>query len=629
MPKLPQIRKRAIRIAEPAPDPALPLAKRWLWGALSGLVLAALIISIQLDTAETAMLELHYKLASSSLFGSSKPRTSNDISLMILDDDSQYDFEITKFADRRSQHSLTELIKVLEKYDPAVIVLDLDLRGACDKDLVSLMQNYKNVAIAIFGNTDQDNELPATDPWPSGEYLEHAAHGRTQLKHESNGAVYELPIAEHAIQSLQGNQTQRLLAAEPSLIEAVLTLYKERTGVGPDVKSLRQKWMPLYLSAKQMNFPTATFKQAPQAEQSTNSADQFYKGRIIIIGTLLTQLSEQRGNVVQLRSQASHLYYQAKALETLLSGEEISTFPSWIVKVICLIIGLLAGGLFALANWPGRTLAYALASVVLILGSFGAFQFMQLNLPIVAPFAILSGAYVVSSFIAMDANLRQRNYELAIARLSMQARAEEERQRIAEDLHDETLPNLSVVARMADQLAKSMKENPVPKMMRERLDFAIAEMRRVINDLHPSVLETMGFKPALENLLATLAKDGDFQVSFHALDNFPEERLPKPTQLLLYRMVQEALNNVRKHSQAKHVEVELDGAPEFLRIAIRDDGVGIASTDSKSGSHGILNLKQRAQLIGAQVAWQRPKKYGSGTEVEIKLPLNLLAKEHA
>ena len=70
---------------------------------------------------------------------------------------------------------------------------------------------------------------------------------------------------------------------------------------------------------------------------------------------------------------------------------------------------------------------------------------------------------VWGSFIHLDANLQERNKELAQARKSMQVRSEEERQRIAEDLHDETLPALSQVARLADQLSLELVDNPIPK----------------------------------------------------------------------------------------------------------------------------------------------------------------------
>jgi len=616
------------------------LWQRFLCGAAAGLVLTLLIEFLPLNTAEMGMLELQYKLAKGSPIGQNAIKVSKDISLVVLDDNSQYDFEITKFADRRSQHVLTELIKELEAYDPAVIVIDLDLRGACDQELASLMQTKKNIALAIFGNTDQDNELPATDPWPCGAYLEHTVHGRTQLKHEVNGAVYELPIYEHERVAERGNQNQRLLAAEPSLVEAVLGLNKDRTGVGPDVKALRRGWMPLYLSPREVKFPQIVFQKALLFDDhDINNQDiRFVLGdnpkalfgrKIVMIGTVLTQLTESDATRRASREEhPSHLSYQARALETLLNGGEISSFPRKVEDFIAIFLATLFGGFCAIANWRARTLAYIFGCTVVIGVGIASFQALHVSVSVVAPWAILSGCYIVSSFIFMDADLRIRNRELALARRSMQVRAEEERQRIAEDLHDETLPNLSVVARMADQLSKSLKDNPVPTMMRERLDFSIAEMRRVINDLHPSVLETMGLKLALENLLEQVGKDGNFKTSFSDNNGFDETQLSKETQLLLYRIVQEALNNVRKHSHANRVEVHLHSRNGSFVIAVRDDGVGIGAKAARGDSHGIVNIRQRAQLIGARVDWHRPRAFDSGTELQIELPLPRAEKEN-
>jgi signal transduction histidine kinase len=617
--------------------PSRLLWQRVVWGAAAGLVLSMLVELLPLDVAEQGMLQWQYRLASAESLGPSPANVSNDISLVVLDDTSQYNFEITKFADRASQHVLTELVKQIEQYDPAVIVIDLDLRGARDDELVSLMQKENNIALAIFGNTDPDNELPATEPWPNIDYLEHTLHGRTQLKHEANGAVYELPISEHETPLLTGNQNQRFLALEPSLVEAVLTLNKNQTGVGPDVRSLRRGWMPLYLTARPVIFPQIKFEKALLVEELGgdqarkiafgDSAEKLFNRKIVMIGTKLTQLAD-KVKYTKADDHDPHLFYQAKALETLLKGEQISTLPQPIASLIAILLGAIFGAVCAVANWRGRTIAFVVGTLLLGVGSVVAFQYMQLDFPIVAPLAILTGCYFISSFIFMDADLRVRNRELADARRSMQVRAEEERQRIAEDLHDETLPTLSAVARMADQLSDSLKDNPVPAMMRERLDFSIAEMRRVINDLHPSVLETMGFKLALENLLETCGKDSDLGTSFCDRNGFDEGQLSKETQLSLYRIVQEALNNVRKHSQAHQVEIELNTDRGRLIIAVRDDGVGITAKVARSDSHGILNIRQRAQLIGALVEWQQPKKFPSGTEVQIELPLPQTDKEN-
>jgi two-component system NarL family sensor kinase len=249
------------------------------------------------------------------------------------------------------------------------------------------------------------------------------------------------------------------------------------------------------------------------------------------------------------------------------------------------------------------------------------FQMFHLDIPVASPLAVLTLGFIVGTFIHLDTDLRLRNRELAQARESMQVRAEEERQRIAEDLHDETLPALSSVARMADRLSQEMSDNPVPALMRTKLDHAVAEMRRVINDLHPSVLETMGFKPALENLVAILSQDTGIKSQFEDGDGRSDYNLADFTKLQLYRIVQEALNNVQKHSAATSVELNIREKDGLILIDVVDNGKGINLKAIRRDAHGLLNIRQRAQLIGAQVEWKKPEKYPTGTEMRLKIPL--------
>jgi Signal transduction histidine kinase len=269
-----------------------------------------------------------------------------------------------------------------------------------------------------------------------------------------------------------------------------------------------------------------------------------------------------------------------------------------------------------------RTTTFVCTSMVLVLVTQMLFMLAHIHVPIVPLLAVLMLSFIFGTLIYLDTDLRLRNKELAQAREAMQVRAEEERQRIAEDLHDETLPALSSVARMADKLSQDMEDNEVPTLMREKLDQAVVEMRRVINDLHPSVLETMGFKPALENLLVALEREMNIETKFNEGDDQDDYGLSDMTKLQLYRIVQEGLNNIYKHSQAKFVEVSIGLQEADLLIKVTDNGKGIDPAKIRSDSHGLLNIRQRAQLIGAQVEWAKPKQYATGTELKLIIPVN-------
>jgi signal transduction histidine kinase len=265
--------------------------------------------------------------------------------------------------------------------------------------------------------------------------------------------------------------------------------------------------------------------------------------------------------------------------------------------------------------------AFSIAAVTLIIAGQEFFSFFHLAIPIVPPIAVLTLGFILGSFIHLDTDLRQRNMELAEARESMQVRAEEERQRIAEDLHDETLPALSAVARMADKLSSQLQDNPVPQEMRRKLDTAVIEMRRVINDLHPSVLETMGFKPALENLLSMLTHDMEVNTQFEDTDEATDYNLSNFIKLQLYRIVQEALNNIQKHSHATQVRLCVGEKNNVLTIAVIDNGKGIDPKLIRPDSHGLLNVRQRAQLIDASVEWKTPAIFPTGTEFRVTIPI--------
>ena len=93
------------------------------------------------------------------------------------------------------------------------------------------------------------------------------------------------------------------------------------------------------------------------------------------------------------------------------------------------------------------------------------------------------------------------------------------------------------------------------------------------------------------------------------------------TKLQLYRIVQESLNNVQKHSSASIVELNIREHEGYLFIVVTDNGKGINFKAIRKDAHGLLNVRQRAQLIGALVEWKKPEKYPTGTELRLKIPV--------
>ncbi|MBS1952725.1 MAG: CHASE2 domain-containing protein [Cyanobacteria bacterium SZAS-4] len=591
------------------------LFQRLFWGAMAG-CLATLLLAESpiLESMELSMLEWRYKVADKIAAIFPKQKKSQDIFLVNFDDLSQFDLGIARFNDSASQEKLADALKVIESGQPTMVVLDLDLRGATNPELISTIKKYRNVIVALFGSLEGSTELPAAD------FLSHAAsYGYDELIHEQNGLVCRLPINYRGIDNnSEGSFTAEGLAPVPSLTEAVIDYYRRVKGVGPPSQFFSvPSDQPLYMSYRRIDYPTISLRDTMQPDFDPAQ----FRDRIVIIGSTFTQRHNDVKKKSPFQESVPDIDLHADAISTLLNDDVIYSFPKNISHHLLLLIGAAFGAVASILPLGMRTAAYLFTSMSLVVLAQLAFQTFHLVLPTASPLAVLTLGFSLGTFIYLDTDLRQRNRELAQARESMQVRAEEERQRIAEDLHDETLPALSSVARMADRLAHEMEDNPVPGLMREKLDHAVIEMRRVINDLHPSVLETMGFKPAIENLVAICGREACIEFNFEDGDGRSDYNMTNFTKLQLYRIVQESLNNVQKHSGASIVELNIRENDGYLFIVVTDNGKGINFKAIRKDAHGLLNVRQRAQLVGALVEWKKPEKYPTGTELRLKIPV--------
>ena len=201
----------------------------------------------------------------------------------------------------------------------------------------------------------------------------------------------------------------------------------------------------------------------------------------------------------------------------------------------------------------------------------------------------------------MDAN---RN--LADARLNLANEAERERRRIARDLHDQTLADLRHLMLVADQL----RPNGNPGVMRREIESISHEVRRICEDLSPSVLQNVGFAAALEFALANAVQHAPaekrFKYDFTCEEGLDEKaKLPGNVQMQIYRIVQETITNICRHSGASNVlmDVRCSDDGDFT-LAIEDDGRPFHITEAnKSDGRGLANMRARASLIEAELSW--------------------------
>ena len=206
--------------------------------------------------------------------------------------------------------------------------------------------------------------------------------------------------------------------------------------------------------------------------------------------------------------------------------------------------------------------------------------------------------------------------------------AEQERSRWARELHDETLQALAVL-RM--RLSSALREDSTDRLAETghaavaQIDSEIVKLRRLITELRPASLDTIGLEAALQ-ALAEQHEHADGLNVTRDLD-LPREEVRRPTALIetaVYRLVQEALNNISKHSHAAHAGLTVRATPSSIRISVTDDGVGFEPALVREG-FGLVGMRERAALLGGTLEIE--SRTGSGTTIRSEIPLTTRSEE--
>lgn len=200
--------------------------------------------------------------------------------------------------------------------------------------------------------------------------------------------------------------------------------------------------------------------------------------------------------------------------------------------------------------------------------------------------------------------------------------AEEERRRIAMDIHDQTLADLSGVLRGLQQLPQTADSAEPVSQLQQELQRAMSNLREVMDNLHPQTLEILGLGPALESHIEQhRLKGGGLDLNFFEQTAYDTSHLSRQTTLTLYRIATEAIHNVIKHARANICEVTLGRQEGSLLLSVEDNGIGFspASVRRQSG-RGLNNIEQRARSIAATVDWTASR-FSSGTRFELRMPL--------
>ena len=201
---------------------------------------------------------------------------------------------------------------------------------------------------------------------------------------------------------------------------------------------------------------------------------------------------------------------------------------------------------------------------------------------------------------------------------------EQERRRIAAELHDSLGQNLLIISNEIQQYLqkqKTRKENlrRVSSLIQESID----ETREIAQNLHPHQLERLGLTRAIYSMIQKIAHPT--AIAFESTIDDIDHILPQPLEIHFYRIVQEALNNIIKHSDATEGIIKIKKKPDQMQVTIKDNGKGFPISQDKltyssSWGFGISDMRERARLMKAD--FQISTNKGKGTTVHLSIPIS-------
>jgi signal transduction histidine kinase len=200
---------------------------------------------------------------------------------------------------------------------------------------------------------------------------------------------------------------------------------------------------------------------------------------------------------------------------------------------------------------------------------------------------------------------------------------EEERQHVARELHDQTVQTLVMLCRKLDSIGtEEHLSSPIIEELykaRAMSEEAVASLRNFARDLRPPALDDLGLSASLNKLLLDFGTRSRIKTSFNVTGG--ETRLSPDAEVGMFRIAQEALRNVERHSRANEVDMTVTFYGNGTAMEIRDDGVGFTASlaDFPSAGHlGLLGMKERAALLGGEVEIQSAPGRGTAVTVSIR-----------
>lgn len=244
--------------------------------------------------------------------------------------------------------------------------------------------------------------------------------------------------------------------------------------------------------------------------------------------------------------------------------------------------------------------------------------------------ALVSQVGVVLGFIGgnlRDLNLKveslQQNQQLGLQIILAQ---EEERKRVAREIHDGPAQSMAnVVLRM--EFCEKLIDMDVEKLRQELNELkdsvrnTLQDVRKIIFDLRPMALDDLGFVPAIRRYIADFEEKNLIPVKLSI--NGQEQRFHGALEIALFRLIQESLNNVKKHAKATEVTVSVKIETDYIKVAVKDNGKGFEidkiSDNHHRDSFGLISMQERVELLGGE--WDIKSAPGKGTNINFLVPI--------
>lgn len=213
--------------------------------------------------------------------------------------------------------------------------------------------------------------------------------------------------------------------------------------------------------------------------------------------------------------------------------------------------------------------------------------------------------------------LKRENHKLTVLKIQ-----EEDRQRIARDLHDTSLQNLTCLVHKIELSSMYIDTDPIQaklelSVVNKYLRAVIDEIRGTIFNLRPMTFDDLGMREALERLLLNINENGEYEINSAIDDVSCETNL---VMVSIYRIVQESLNNIVKHAEAKKIWFRIKEVNKRCIIDIEDDGKGFVQEKECDEKHfGISMMRERVELLNGNIAIHSEE--GKGTKIHVVIPL--------